>query len=152
MQKEINSDKKNSSQAHNFAIGETCFIIMPFIVMTIIFAFKHKLEEMLFVPEWSLAASVMFGQTIIKIIHSIGKYSVRYTIYQYRLGMYLSFIIIIGLVPSLVILSIINSFNKQEIPNWIYIIQIILFIIATVIFYLINGLQVEQEEDEAKKN
>ena len=144
--KEIESTKKKPSQAGAFATGEFCFILLPFVVMALTFCYKQNMLIFLQQPEWSLASTVMFGQSIIKMIHYIGKqsHSGDTNIYQYRIGAVISVIILLGLVPSLTVLSLI--FTSTIIPNWIILTQMILFILSSVIFFLANGLLASLED------
>lgn len=139
------------SQANGFAIGEIVFILLPFIVMTIIYVYENKLITILKEPEWSLASSVMFGQSIIKIIHCMTRNSFmeKKTIYEYNLGAALAIFIVLGLVPSLIVLSLI--FISNNTPEWLIVFQIILFITALIVFTTINRLQVQLEEEVEEK-
>lgn len=138
---------KKSSQATGYAIGEISFIILPFIVMIIIYIYLNKLNNILYEPEWSLASSVMFGQSIIKMIHAInnGTKGKKVHLKSYNIGAMISLLIVIGLIPSLIVLSLI--FTSKEIPNWLMIMQIIYFIFAITIFTIANVMQIKFEED-----
>lgn len=142
-------ETKNESQANAFALGEICFILLPFIVMILLFLYKNNIGQIFNEPEWSLAASVMFGQSIIKLIHMIGIPKKSSSIYQYRLGTMVSIIILLGLVPSLIILALI--YTSQEPLLWLNIMQVVLFVLAIILFYSVNYGVVQFEEEEKEK-
>ena len=146
-----NQNKKKNSQAVAYVIGELAFIFMPFLVMTIIFAYKQKLNQMLCEPEWSLASAVMFGQAIIKMYHGVSKNDNK-TILHYNVSALFALIMLFGLVPSLIVLSLIYNTSAGDLPSWLIIIQICLFILAVLVFSAINKLHVEIEEKENKEN
>jgi hypothetical protein len=139
------------SQKMSYAFGELLFIFLPFLVMAIIYFYKNKINTILYEPEWSLAASVMFGQSIIKFIHILTKKRAgkTMTVKTYNLGAGLSAIMVLGLVPTLISLSLI--FTSELVPDWLMITQIILFVLATIVFSAINMLQIDIEEEEEEK-
>ena len=142
------SKEKPKSQAFGYAIGELCFVFLPFIVMVIVFCYKADFSKIFKEAEWSLAASVMFGQSIIKLMHTITKYNGGKKILSYNVGAILAVIISFGLVPSLTSLALI--YNSDKISYGLVCFQIILFILAVIVFYLVNRYNVESEEDEEK--
>jgi hypothetical protein len=139
--KDKGKDKDKDDESIAYAIGEISFIFLPFIVMIIIFSFKENLGNILNQPEWSLAASVMFGQSIIKLIYSIRK---SRGVYFYRLGAVISLLVILGLVPSLTVLSLI--FISTIVPLWLIVLQMILFIISAILFFGANAIQVNEDQ------
>ena len=108
-----------------------------------------RLNEILTEPEWSLASAVMFGQTIIKMYHGLSKVDQK-GIKHYNVSAMFSLIILFGLVPSLIILSLIYT-AECSLPNWVVFVQITLFILAIIVFSTINKLYVELEEEEYER-
>jgi hypothetical protein len=145
---EINSEKYKDDKKESlaFACSELAFIVLPFIVMIITFIYKNSFYQIFKHPEWSIASSIMFGQCVTKTIYILGKKNVRNEFQQYRIGAILSLIIIFGLVPSLTLLSLI--FATEIVPMWMIISQIILFILAALVYFLFNFLHVFFEKDE----
>jgi len=84
--------------------SEVLFVILPLIVLTIIFLFKSRASEIMASPEWSFGASVLFGQGIVKLV---GGLSARGGMHGARVGLFCAIILVLGLVPSLVVLSLI---------------------------------------------
>jgi len=149
-QKRLEKPKKNT-QSNAFALSELCFILLPFVVIIITFGFKENLIDIFKIPEWSLASSVMFGQTIIKVIYTIGKnYGKGNYLPYYNTGAFVSLIILFGLAPSLTVLSLIFTIN--DVPIWLIVLQFILFILAIFIFYLVNTILILEEEEKEVKN
>jgi hypothetical protein len=139
----INLMENQAKEARFFAIGELFFVLLPIIVLLITFSVNHKIDEFFKLPEWSILTAVMFGQSIIKNIHIVGKSMKVGTLNYYQFGAIIAAILIIGLIPSLVILSLIFTLNT--LPFWVYIAQLILFIIAIILFYFANGSSVFAE-------
>ena len=148
-QKKMEKSKKET-QSNAFALSELCFILLPFVVIIITFGFKENLVDILKVPEWSLASSVMFGQSIIKVIHGIGKNYENKIIFPYRAGALVSLIILFGLVPSLTVLSLIFTFDF--VPIWLIMLQFLLFILAILLFSMVNVALIQEEEEIEKEN
>lgn len=141
------SEKKSDSTA--YAIGEMLFILLPFIVMLIIYTYENKLSSIIYEPEWSLASSVMFGQSVIKFIHTITKSASKKgnrKFFSYTIGTIFSVLIVLGLVPSLIILALV--FISKEPQLWLITLQIIYFFLASIVFTCINILHISIEEDE----
>jgi len=140
--------RNKAREANYYAIGEIFFVLLPIIVILITFGSRGNFGEVFKLPEWSILAAVMFGQSIIKNIHAVGKSLNSGTLNYYQFGAVIAFILILGLVPSLVILSMIFILNV--LPTWIYIAQIILFIIALLLFFFASGSAVFTEGFEKR--
>lgn len=140
-----NDDLKTiEKKADFYAIGELFFVLLPVIVIIITFCAKGSSKEILRLPEWSLLASVMFGQSIIKNIHAIGKSLPSGKLDYHQFGTVTAAILVLGLIPSLAILLIIYILDC--LPTWVYVVQLILFIIASALYYFANGSNVYAEE------
>jgi hypothetical protein len=143
MEEEVVIEKKevwDKRQYIGYAISELCFVLLPFVVMLIVFSFIGRVVDIFEVPEWSILASVMFGQSIIKIIHYVGTMG---GIYRYNVGAAIALIILLGLVPSLVVLSLV--FIIKPLPQWLAIFQLILFTFSVVSFTFMNSQLVKGE-------
>lgn len=86
----------------------------------------------------------MFGQSIIKNIHAVGKLFSTGGLEYYKFATVSAAILVIGLVPSLIILVIILI--ADEIQTWIYVAQIIQFLLAAILYYFANGSVIYAEE------
>jgi hypothetical protein len=135
---------KEEKQVYGYLIGELSFIILPFLVMTLIYLDKNNLDRIFEEPSWSLTAAVLYGQSIIKMIHTVVKASMKgMAIKHYNVGALISLQILLGLVPSLVILSLI--YNHDVVPIWLIILQMIVFVLSIISYCLVSKLQVEEE-------
>ncbi|TSJ46384.1 hypothetical protein [Fluviicola chungangensis] len=131
-------------QVFGYILGELSFIILPFLVMTLIFANEKNLSKIFEQPEWALTAAVVFGQSIIRLTHFIVKLGKNGTdVYHYNVGALIALLILLGLVPSLIILALI--YTSDTVQLWHIIIQMTLFVLSIVIFCFVCKLQVEQE-------
>ena len=137
-------NNKKEKQVYGYLIGELSFILLPFLVMTLIYTDKNNLDRIFEEPSWSLTAAVLFGQSIIKMIHIVVKASMNgISIKHYNVGAFISLLILLGLVPSLVVLSLI--YNHDIVPIWLIILQMIVFALSIISYCAISKLQVEEE-------
>src|SRR5437868_3723695 len=88
------------------ALAESLFIILPLIVLTIVLLQKGKSVRDLFAsPEWSFAGAILMGQTMVKLIY--GVYATkRRGVNAEWVAVTVAGIIVLGLVPSLIVLSL----------------------------------------------
>jgi hypothetical protein len=135
-----NIQKEAGKSADLFAVSELFFVFLPLIVVFITFCSKGTYKEILRLPEWSILASVMFGQSIVRNNHAIMNMASIGKINTYKFNAVTTVIIILGLVPSLTILTLI--FITDILPVWIYVTQILLFVGSCILFYFANGVTV----------
>lgn len=102
-------NRVGNSQTNAYAIlgAEFLFILLPFVVSGIVFSHKGDYSKLLRMPEWSLAASVLIGQSLVKFISGMLANRTVYTARWERVAFAISFLIVIGLVPSLIILALV---------------------------------------------
>lgn len=142
----MNDKKGKNNQILGYIIGEFSFVILPFLVITLIHLYKGDIDHIFSSTEWSIVSAVIFGQSIIKLIHAIGKVHKTKNIMHYNIGAIVSLIIVVGLVPCLILLALISI--SCCVPTWLQVIQIILFVLALVVFYFANWLYAFVEEDK----
>ncbi len=136
----------NRGEFRAYALGEILLILLPFLVLTIVFAFQQKLSVLLYQPEFSLTSSVISGQIIIKLIHLTGKaQNKKSDVKVYSLGAFIAILIVFSLVPSLIFFSILAT--TSLVPQWIILLQILIFVATLYIFFAISMVQAEIEED-----
>jgi hypothetical protein len=136
------TDKKSTEPANHDGDGERLadglivgftdmmFVALPLLVLTIVNLNRSASALALFAsPEWSFAASVLFGQTTVKVISaaSIGTIAERSAL----LG---SLVIVFGLVPSLLVLSFV--LNAATPTTGLVITQIALFVVASISYLI----------------
>ena len=140
--------KESLKSRHDFllqTLAELFFALLPFIILTIVFTYKHELSSMIFISEWSFAAAFLNGQGLVKFVIKIIEVSgkARKTPLLDRIAVFLTCFIVILFVPSLVILALVVLDNKQTVG--LAIAQVILFIISAGIYvylgYLLKQLE-----------
>lgn len=125
-----NLDIMNNTRYALFA--EYLFILLPFIVIAIVKIYTHSLETLLSAPDWSFAASILWGQTIVKLVSGC---SLHGAIWQ-RLSLLVSTLIVLGIVPSLIILALMLISTT---PSLILVsMQMILFVLSSIAFIWIG--------------
>lgn len=129
------SKRAKNSQNKAFAIlgAEFMFILLPFIVSGIIFSYKGDYSKILGMHEWSLAASVLIGQSLVKFISGMLANKGVYTAHWERVALAISFIIVAGLVPSLIVLSLVLVDGVHS--RGLAIAQVGIFVLAVVVFF-----------------
>ncbi|PWB55996.1 MAG: hypothetical protein C3F13_02745 [Anaerolineales bacterium] len=129
--KDIPTLNEQFKKAQILIIAELLFIILPFIVIGIISFSKGEFSAFFRIPEWSLASSILVGQTIVKLIS--GLVSKPRKIAWENTALILSIIIVLILVPVLIILSLIMTTDTPS--AWLVIAQIIYFFLSATLFY-----------------
>tara|TARA_R110002072_G_C7629516_1_gene506795 strand:+ start:75 stop:566 length:492 start_codon:yes stop_codon:yes gene_type:complete len=117
-------------------IGELAFIFLPFIVILIINLNKGNFANLLQTADWSLASAILFGQTIVKII--MGVSAQEHSFEYQRFGFLSALIIVLGLIPSVVIIGIFETTGKLS--TGIIILQFILLAIAVWTFIILGTI------------
>lgn len=111
-------------------LAELLFFILPFIVISVINLTKGEWIKLIQTSDWALASTLLFGQTIVKIIMGVAsrEQSFPYQIY----GFITALIIVLGLVPSITILTLFQI--NSELSLALVIAQFTLFGLAIIIF------------------
>lgn len=111
--------KENTSwEPFWYVVAEACFVILPFVALSFVFIYQSRAKDIFQEPEWSIVSTVMFGQAITKLIYAM----IKRTENQFRLNSnsltaFFSAIILLGLVPSIVTLTLIIAL--KPIPQWL---------------------------------
>ncbi len=126
-----NSTAKN---ARYILCSEYLFILLPFIVIAIVkFSNNESVIAFLSIADWSFAASILWGQTIIKIVSG----SLSGTVAWQRLSFLVSILIVVCLVPTLVTLALMLM---AKVPSLFLIsLQMFLFLTSTIAFFWIGA-------------
>lgn len=120
-------------------MAEVLFMILPFVVTGIVFSYQGVLLKLIYLPEWSLASSVLMGQALVKYISAILSSQNRTELPWQRVALNLSFLIVLGLVPSLLILSLVLIAEPYSYSNRLAVSQIVLFIFGLISFFIFGG-------------
>ncbi|WKV11266.1 hypothetical protein [Marivirga harenae] len=111
-------------------IAELCFIFLPFIVIIIINLTNNSWENLIHTSNWSLAAALLFGQSLVKII--MGVASQEHSFNYQAFGLIAALILVFGLVPSITVLAIIET--SILLSTGLIIIQFILLALSIYTF------------------
>jgi|GEM_PF-1779493 len=127
------SKRRHQNNAYSILGAEFLFILLPFIVSGIVFSHKGDYSRLLYMPEWSLAASVLIGQSLVKFISGMLANKDVYTARWERVAFGISFLIVVGLVPSLIILSLVLAAGVPSLG--LIIAQLVIFPFGVVVFF-----------------
>lgn len=117
--------------------SELLFAILPFAVVFLIFAFQKKgWVSYVMAPEWAFASALLFGQTVVKIVQ--GTLKAGYSVAIPVVILVVSMLIVLGLVPSMVLLALILA--SPDAPLWMGISQLVLALIAAATFLLFGTI------------
>jgi hypothetical protein len=132
----IASWRTHESRAAIFAtLSELLFILLPFVVLALVYAFGHHASRILSHPEWALASALLFGHAIIKLVCGVVKIGARN---GDTLGFVVAAGIVLGLTPSLVVLVLMEIMeDTQGGPAiWLITVQVVLFVLAVIYFII----------------
>ena len=136
--------------AQNVLVGgitEIMFVGLPLLVLTIVLIYKGQTAEILASPEWSFAAAVLFGQGVVKLV---GTLSEKGGMHGERVALLCTIILVLGLVPSLVVLSLI-LLSDHPVP-WLIDLQIVLIIFALVSFLFCTDMVSSARAERGKSH
>lgn len=125
---------KSNQDAWLILLSEYLFIFLPFLVIGIIKIYKSDFSTFFQAADWSFAASILFGQVIVKlvsgsVIHKKSKWQ--------RVVVLLSFILVLGLVPSLIVLALILIDGGTS--SFLVNMQLVLFTLASGVFFFVGS-------------
>ncbi|MCR4536599.1 hypothetical protein [Shewanella xiamenensis] len=125
---------KSNQDAWLILLSEYLFIFIPFLVIGIVKIYKSDFSTFFQAADWSFAASILFGQVIVKlvsgsVIHKKSKWQ--------RVVVLLSFILVLGLVPSLIVLALILIDGGTS--SFLIIMQLVLFTLASSVFFFVGS-------------
>ncbi|HHS99449.1 MAG TPA: hypothetical protein ENK73_01200 [Thiomicrospira sp.] len=125
---------KKGTNAYFILLSEYLFILVHFVVIIIVKAYSGALQTLYEIPDWSFAASVLWGQTIVKLVAggSAG------TVIWQRVTILISGIVVLGLIPSLVTLTI--MLIAENPPVFHVYLQLTLFTMSSIIYLLVGSV------------
>lgn len=119
---------------YSILLSEALFMLFPFVVIFIVLFHKGDVVSIFHYPDWALAASVLNGQAVIKIVS--GTIAGDNKSQWQRVSLLVTALIIIGFVPPLIILSLILV---SETPSTFLVIsQMVLFFMSFIIFFWVG--------------
>ena len=130
----VHSRWRVPTETHHVAAvcSEALFVILPIIVLTIVLLTRGRTAGELFAsPEWAFAAAVFMGQALVKIVYAITATREPHVVPE-RLGLMASAIIVLGLVPSLIVLSLLLADSAPG--RALVVMQLFLFVAGLAVF------------------
>jgi hypothetical protein len=117
-------------------LAELSFFILPFIVISIINLTKDEWIKLVQTSDWALASTLLFGQTIVKIIMGVASREQSFPHQNY--GLITALIIVVGLVPSITILTIFQIYSQLSIA--LVVAQFVLLGLAVATFLVFGTI------------
>jgi hypothetical protein len=130
----MGKEKLNSEEyALKSIIVDFIFTFLPVLVIFLIQLLTFSCENVFTKSDWSYISMILYGQTIIKFFSGFSENQNKKKTYEAVL--YVSLVIALGLVPSIIILVLIETNHKEII---LFVFQMI-WLVISIIVYLILG-------------
>jgi len=129
---------KNNETINTFVgiLSELLFVLLPLLVLAFVSVHKgDTLWQFISAREISFAAAILFGQTVVKFVSGI---SVSGENIWERIALVVSLLIVLGLVPSMIILALIMTSNNPG--SWLVWTQLFFFLLSVCIFFVLGGV------------
>jgi len=128
-------------------ISEILFVLLPLIIIIVFNLLNNNSFNIFHRSEWIFAAIVFWGQSIVKFISGLIK-SQRKFKWQ-NIGFIITLIIILGLIPSTIILILIL---QLDVPNTtLSIMQFVIFLLSIVGYYCFGTISQNYIDCEEKE-
>ena len=85
--------------------SEFLFVVLPLLVVFIVLWVRGRTSEILTTPEWSFAAAVLVGQTLVRVVN-FSTFSFVRPRWE-RIVLTVAILIVLGLVPALIVLGLV---------------------------------------------
>jgi uncharacterized Tic20 family protein len=120
-------------------MAEVLFFLLPFIIIGMVLFYGGNVRRLFYQPEWSLAASVLCGQAVVKLISGFlsRPYGDGRTAWE-KISLWITSVIVLCLAPSLLILSLILTAKKPS--KALVISQVVFFFVGLLVFILFGWL------------
>jgi ABC-type polysaccharide transport system permease subunit len=128
---------KSYDRAYAILGAEFLFILLPFVVSALVFSNKGDYTRLIHSSEWSLAASVLIGQSLVKFISGMLANKDVYKAHWERVALAISFLIVFCLVPALIILCLVLI--ESNLSSMLNVLQIIMFAIGVCVFFVFGA-------------
>ncbi len=117
--------------------AEFLFVLLPLIVLTFVHLSwgEKTVHSVLESAEWSFGASVLFGQAIVKLVSGATRQG---SDNWGTIVLIVSLVLVLGLVPSLVILAMILLHEPPSIT--LVVEQLVFFVAGSVAFFLLGAI------------
>lgn len=126
-------------------LSELFFVLLPIIVIIILLSISGKFKTILEFTDFSFVSIVLFGQTIVKFTSGAAKNKIKKK--WQIISIATSSILVFGIIPSTTVL--IKIFENTNLPNWVFILQFVLFLISIITYILLGTVgQIYLDEEE----
>ena len=118
-------------------LTELLFIFLPLVVLLIVSTLAtNEFVKIFSKTEWAFVTAILFGQSIVKLVG--GLLSSHENVHWPRPVLVIAGIIVIGLVPSLIIMTLI-AISPEPSLSLIFT-QLVLFIFSVICFIVFGGV------------
>lgn len=128
------------------ALTELLFVALPFIVIGIIQVYQGHAKSLFYLPEWSIVASVLAGQAVVKFLKAVNHIK-EHDIDRVLLTV--SGLVVLLVIPDLAVLTIVLL--SPSVPIGLAVTQAALFVISLLAFcfacFLERGFSGERENN-----
>jgi hypothetical protein len=109
-------------------ISELLFVVLPLLILGIVVLLYREgtCRELFSSSEWSFAAAILLGQSLVKVAAGISKGTSPWTPAVIRV--IFSALIVLGVMPSLAILALVLTTAKSQIATSLIAAQILSFL------------------------
>ncbi|AOT10439.1 hypothetical protein [Pseudoalteromonas luteoviolacea] len=139
-------NSNNHIDAWVIILTEYLFILLPFIVIGIVKTYSADFRGFIEAPDWSFAASILFGQLLVKLVS--GSLIHQKVIWQ-RVSLLIALILVFGLIPSLTTLTLILISEGKS--SFVIYAQVFLFVVASILFFILGSAAQSMIENSEKK-
>jgi hypothetical protein len=134
LQQSDDSERRDSS-VYLGVSAEALFALFPLVVVGIVLSYDGRSSAIFSTPEWSFAAAVLSGQTLVKLLSGTAALSERIDHRFISLVGAGVFVFLLG--PSIVTLTFIILID--QIPLAISIVQVIILLLSLAAFLFVGG-------------
>ncbi|MEL4271193.1 MULTISPECIES: hypothetical protein [Shewanella] len=124
--------KRKPQGAAMYLMASYLFVILPFVILTIVKFAQDQTSELLLLSDWSIASSIIYGQLIVKLTTALAATSKSKKMPGITFN--ITFLVCLGLTINIVVYVLMLVMPSQNIG----IIQLILFAVASI-FHFIYG-------------
>jgi hypothetical protein len=147
------------TQALLVVISELCFVALPFVVYSIVFAYLGRITKLFTISEWAFAAVLLLGQALAKFFTML--MSGRKPKITGKPLIVFVLTLVFGLIPSVIVLIFVLLSSETEsgaqpplgawFPSSLTVAQVLLFVLAVFVYFLLVGAN-EYVHAEGKHN
>jgi hypothetical protein len=117
--------------------AEVLFAVLPLVAVLLVLIHVGHAKKLLWSPEWSFGASILFGQALVKFICGLARGGAAAT---GPVGFAVALLVVFGLVPSLLVLTMTLQATEtaQSPASWLQWSQLVFFVIGSLVYILLG--------------